>query len=53
MLFQALIYGLQLKLKISYSPLHTSGKDDYGFGYGGTGKKSVASQFDNYGEVSM
>lgn len=29
---------------------HELGKDDYGFGYGGTGKKSVASQFDNYGE---
>ena len=28
------------------------GKDKFGFGYGGTAKKSTASQFDDYGEVS-
>jgi len=33
-------------------PLTTIGKDEHGFGYGGTGKKSFSSQFDNYGEVS-
>lgn len=27
------------------------GKDKFGFGYGGTGKKSTASQFDDYGET--
>ena len=27
------------------------GKDKFGFGYGGTAKKSSASQFDDYGEV--
>lgn len=26
------------------------GTDKYGFGFGGTGKKSHAKQFDNYGE---
>lgn len=29
---------------------HELGKDDHGFGYGGTGKKSFSSQFDDYGE---
>ncbi len=28
------------------------GKDKWGFGFGGTGKKSNANQFDEYGEVS-
>ena len=28
-----------------------AGKDNLGFGFGGTGKKSFSSQFDNYGEV--
>ena len=28
------------------------GKDKFGFGFGGTGKKSNSSQFDEYGEVS-
>ena len=28
-----------------------SGKDNFGFGFGGTGKKSYSSQFDDYGEV--
>ena len=28
------------------------GKDRFGFGFGGTGKKSNSSQFDEYGEVS-
>ena len=32
--------------------MNFSGKDDFGFGFGGTGKKSYASQFDDYGEVS-
>lgn len=27
------------------------GKDKFGFGYGGTAKKSTASQFDDYGEI--
>ena len=27
------------------------GKDNFGFGFGGTGKKSYSSQFDDYGEV--
>lgn len=30
-----------------------SGKDKFGFGFGGTGKKSHANQFDEYGEVSV
>ena len=30
----------------------SAGKDKWGFGFGGTGKKSYASQFDDYGEVS-
>ncbi len=30
-----------------------SGKDKNGFGFGGTGKKSYASQFDDYGEVCV
>ncbi|XP_065896909.1 ATP-dependent RNA helicase DDX1-like [Dysidea avara] len=29
---------------------HELGKDEHGFGYGGTGKKSSSSQFDDYGE---
>ena len=32
---------------------HELGKDKYGFGFGGTGKKSYASQFDDYGEVGL
>ena len=28
------------------------GKDNFGFGFGGTGKKSYSSQFDDYGEVT-
>lgn len=31
---------------------HLPGKDKFGFGFGGTGKKSYGSQFDSYGEVS-
>lgn len=27
------------------------GKDQFGFGFGGTGKKSTSSQFDDYGQV--
>lgn len=27
------------------------GKDKFGFGFGGTGKKSTCSQFDDYGVV--
>ena len=30
---------------------HSSGKDKHGYGFGGTAKKSNASQFDDYGEV--
>ena len=33
---------------VTHSP---PGKDKYGFGFGGTGKKSFSSQFDSYGEV--
>lgn len=29
------------------------GTDKYGFGFGGTGKKSNNKQFDSYGEVSI
>ena len=29
------------------------GKDKFGFGFGGTGKKSWTNQFDSYGEVSL
>jgi ATP-dependent RNA helicase DDX1 len=29
---------------------HELGKDNFGFGFGGTGKKSFSSQFDDYGE---
>jgi ATP-dependent RNA helicase DDX1 len=29
---------------------HELGKDNFGFGFGGTGKKSYSSQFDDYGE---
>ena len=29
------------------------GKDNQSFGFGGTGKKSFSSQFDDYGEVSQ
>lgn len=28
------------------------GTDKFGFGFGGTGKKSFNKQFDDYGEVS-
>lgn len=34
---------------ILFSPL--VGTDKYGFGFGGTGKKSHNKQFDSYGEV--
>lgn len=30
-----------------------SGTDKFGFGFGGTGKKSHNKQFDSYGEVSL
>lgn len=30
---------------------HELGKDKFGFGFGGTGKKSFASQFDDYGSA--
>ena len=30
-----------------------AGRDKFGFGFGGTGKKSFASQFDDYGEVCV
>ena len=29
------------------------GTDKFGFGFGGTGKKSWGKQFDTYGEVSI
>lgn len=29
------------------------GTDKFGFGFGGTGKKSFGKQFDSYGEVSL
>lgn len=29
------------------------GTDKFGFGFGGTGKKSFGKQFDSYGEVSI
>ena len=32
--------------------LLSEGKDKFGYGFGGTAKKSNASQFDDYGEVS-
>lgn len=31
----------------------SSGTDKFGFGFGGTGKKSHNKQFDSYGEVSL
>ena len=33
--------------------LHFTGTDKYGFGFGGTGKKSNNKQFDSYGEVTL
>ena len=36
-----------------YLSIHLSGKDRYGFGFGGTGKKSTNSQFDDYGKVGV
>ena len=30
-----------------------AGTDKNGFGFGGTGKKSYAKQFDDYGEVGV
>ena len=38
-----------LSLSLSFSDL---GKDKHGYGFGGTAKKSCASQFDDYGEVN-
>ncbi|CAF4417287.1 unnamed protein product, partial [Rotaria magnacalcarata] len=35
---------------VSSAPLDL-GTDNQGFGYGGTGKKSFAKQFDDYGET--
>ena len=29
--------------------MHISGKDQFGFGFGGTGKKSHGGNFDSYG----
>ncbi|VDP01604.1 unnamed protein product [Soboliphyme baturini] len=40
--------------RVGWSTPHASldlGTDAYGFGYGGTGKKSNSKQFDNYGEA--
>lgn len=37
---------------VSMATVYTTGKDRYGFGFGGTGKKSFSGQFDDYGEVS-
>ena len=34
-------------------PCKFIGKDKFGFGFGGTGKKSSASQFDDYGKVGV
>lgn len=34
-----------------FYPVLFSGTDKYGFGFGGTGKKSYNKQFDSYGEV--
>ena len=31
--------------------MYLSGKDKFGFGFGGTGKKSTGNQFDDYGRV--
>ena len=39
------------RLKIYPETQIFTGKDNFGFGFGGTGKKSYSSQFDNYGEV--
>ncbi len=36
-----------------YYDFGLTGKDKNGFGFGGTGKKSYASQFDDYGEVGV
>lgn len=37
---------------LQFLPLFT-GTDKYGFGFGGTGKKSNNKQFDSYGEVTI
>ncbi len=37
----------------NYYHFGLTGKDKNGFGFGGTGKKSYASQFDDYGEVGV
>ena len=45
-------YGILFNFSFLFISKFLSGKDDFGFGFGGTGKKSYASQFDDYGEVS-
>lgn len=42
----------QTNSKKLYSLL-SSGTDKFGFGFGGTGKKSHNKQFDSYGEVGL
>ena len=46
---------MNLVKKLFYPPKNFMqfflGKDNFGFGFGGTGKKSYSSQFDDYGEV--
>ena len=47
-----LFLGVCCLLKTCLVYLSFSGKDRFGFGFGGTGKKSNQSQFNDYGEVS-
>lgn len=42
-----------LKHQLNPKLLYFSGTDKYGFGFGGTGKKSNNKQFDSYGEVTI
>jgi len=50
---QSLLLSLVYPLCVHNADIVYAGKDDSGFGYGGTGKKSFSSQFDSYGEVNM
>ncbi len=52
--FIILLLLLLFVVVVAVAPLFTfySGKDKLSFGFGGTGKKSFAGQFDDYGEVS-
>ena len=52
-IYLSIYLSIYLFIYLSIYLYHLSGKDRYGFGFGGTGKKSTNSQFDDYGKVGV